>query len=76
MKRDLTAICYISYLAEVKLGKDLFGSKSGFIEIEFTNDMIPEAAVAKDILFYGDVRGKLTSIGAGTGLKNKAATEE
>ncbi len=65
-----------SYLAEVKLGKDLFGSKSGFIEIEFTNDMIPEAAVAKDILFYGDVRGKLTSIGAGTGLKNKAATEE
>lgn len=47
------------YLADVKIDKELFGSQSGKVEIIFAEDMIPSEAVAKDIFFFGDVRGRL-----------------
>lgn len=64
------------YFTEVKLDKDLFGSKAGDIDILFSNDHVPEEAVAKDILFFGDVRGKLTSIGAGMEFTVKPAAAQ
>ncbi len=48
-----------NYLADVKIDKELFGSQSGDIEIIFTDDLVPVEAVAKDIIFFGDVRGTL-----------------
>lgn len=47
------------YFADVKIDKELFGSQSGKVEIIFSPDMIPSSAVAKDIFFFGDVRGRL-----------------
>ncbi len=47
------------FLADVKIDRELFGSQSGEIEIIFTKDMVPVEAVAKDIIFFGDVRGVL-----------------
>lgn len=47
------------YLADVKIDKEIFGSQSGKVEVIFSPDMIPSYAVAKDIFFFGDVRGKL-----------------
>jgi len=61
------------YFAEVKLDKDLFGSKAGDVEIVFSNDRVPEEAVAKDIVFFGDVRGKLTAMGTGLAFAIKPA---
>jgi hypothetical protein len=49
-----------SYLADARIGKELFGSQSGEIELYFTDEMVPMHAVAKDILFFGDVRGDLS----------------
>ncbi|MDP2689473.1 MAG: hypothetical protein Q8P48_05105, partial [Deltaproteobacteria bacterium] len=48
------------YLADARIDKELFDSKSGDVEIYFDNGMIPVGAVAKDLLFLGDVRGHLT----------------
>lgn len=61
------------YLADVKLDKDLFGSKAGDVEIYFTRDMTPVEAVAREILFFGDVRGRLTQIGINMGFEKKGA---
>lgn len=47
------------YLADATIDKDLFGSSTGNIEILFTDAMIPTEATAKDILFLGDVTGRL-----------------
>ncbi len=47
------------YFADARLDKDLFDSKSGDIEIIFDASLVPASAVAKDILFFGDVRGEL-----------------
>ena len=65
------------YLAEVKLDKDLFKSKAGDIKILFSNnsDHVPEEAVAKDVLFFGDVRGKLTATGVAAGFAKPASVE-
>ncbi len=56
-KRDLPD--NVDYLAFARIDKELFGSTSGDIEIYFTSKMVPVYAVAKDILFFGDVRGTL-----------------
>lgn len=53
---------YADYLADVRVDKELFDSKSGEIEILFTGGMVPVYAVAKDIAMYGDVRGTLVEI--------------
>lgn len=47
------------YLSFVKIDKEVFGSTSGEIEIFFGPDMLPEDVLARDILFFGDVRGRL-----------------
>lgn len=50
------------YLADARIDKDLFGSKNGEIEINFTNGMLPVQAVAKGVLLFGDVKGKLREV--------------
>ncbi|MBI5560570.1 MAG: DUF3108 domain-containing protein [Deltaproteobacteria bacterium] len=47
------------YLADVKLAKELFDSSSGEIEVLFDKRLVPMKAVARDIVFFGDVRGTL-----------------
>jgi hypothetical protein len=32
----------------------------GEVEVWFTKDIIPVTGVAKDVFFYGDIRGRLT----------------
>jgi len=63
---------YADYLAEVKLDKELFGAGSGRIDIFFTEGLVPVEAVAKDIVFFGDVRGKLREIGMTMDMKKTA----
>ncbi len=63
-----------AFLVFARVSKDLFGSQSGNIEVVFSRDMIPTDAVAKDIIFFGDVRGKLVKMGMSMGFQNKAAT--
>ena len=48
-----------AYLADARLDKELFDSDSGDMEIVFSPEMLVTSAVAKDVLFFGDVRGKL-----------------
>ncbi|MBI5970115.1 MAG: DUF3108 domain-containing protein [Deltaproteobacteria bacterium] len=64
-----------AFLVFAKVNKDLFGSQSGNIEVVFTKDMLPTDAVAKDIIFFGDVRGKLVKMGVSMGFENKAAAK-
>ncbi|MBI5886521.1 MAG: DUF3108 domain-containing protein [Deltaproteobacteria bacterium] len=56
------------YLAYARVDRDLFGSQSGDVEILFNEDMLPTEAVAKDIVLFGDVRGRLVRMGFGMGL--------
>lgn len=58
-------------LADAKIDKDLFGSSSGDIEILFSKDMIPVQAIAKDMVMFGDVKGKLREVVSPKGA-NKA----
>ncbi len=50
------------YKGLVKLDKGLFGSKSGNVELFFDKDMTPLTVVAKDIMLFGDVAGRLISV--------------
>lgn len=61
------------YLADAKIDKDLFGSKKGEIEILFTRQMLPVRAVAKGILFFGDVRGSLSEVNLSEAAQERAA---
>lgn len=63
---------YADYYAEVKLDKELFGAGNGVVEILFTEGMVPVEAVAKGIVFFGDVRGKLREIGLTMDMKKTA----
>lgn len=47
------------YFAYVRIDKELFGSKTGNIEMLFSEDLVPVEGVAKDMVLFGDVRGKL-----------------
>lgn len=62
------------YLADARIDKDLFGSKEGDIEILFTRDMLPVQAVAKGILVFGDVKGRLREVTPGTAVLKKAVS--
>ena len=57
------------FLADARIDKDLFGSTSGDIEIFFTRDMLPVHAIAKGIILFGDVKGKLRDVIPGGALK-------
>lgn len=56
-------------LADVRLDKELFGSQTGNVEILFSDDMVPVVAVAKDLVLFGDVRGRLVRIGLGMNMR-------
>ncbi len=56
-------------LADAKIDKELFGSKNGDIEILFTREMLPVQAIAKGILLFGDVKGKLREVVSGGAAK-------
>jgi hypothetical protein len=43
----------------VQIDKDLVGSIPGLVEAWFRSDLVPVSGVAKDVFFFGDVRGKL-----------------
>ncbi|GMR05350.1 MAG: hypothetical protein BMS9Abin24_158 [Thermodesulfobacteriota bacterium] len=51
----------MEYLADARIDKELFGSSTGDMEISFTREMTPVFVVAKDLIFFGDVRGSLIS---------------
>lgn len=56
-------------LADAKIDKDLFGSKTGDIEILFTKDMLPVQAIARGIILFGDVKGHLREVVAGAAMR-------
>lgn len=45
---------------KVHLDKELVSSLHGEVEVWFTKDTVPMTGVAKDVFFYGGIRGKLT----------------
>lgn len=49
----------VRYICDVHIDKELFDSKSGNIELYFSETMVPLVAVAKDVMMYGDVYGEL-----------------
>jgi hypothetical protein len=63
-----------AHLADAKIDKELFGSKNGDIEILFTREMLPVQAIAKGILLFGDVKGKLREVVSG-GAAKKASSQ-
>jgi len=50
----------VSHLADIKIDRELFGSQTGNVEVIFTKELVPLEGVVKDVLLFGDVRGKLT----------------
>ncbi|TAN62744.1 DUF3108 domain-containing protein [bacterium] len=64
---------YADFLADVKVDKELFGSGTGELEVFFTDGLVPVEAVAKDIIFFGDIRGKLKTINMSMGLKKTSS---
>lgn len=61
------------YLATARIDKDLFGSETGDIDIVFTDVLLPTEAVARDLVFFGDVKGRLKKYGTSLELKKTAA---
>ena len=57
-------------LADARIDKELFGSSSGDIEILFTREMVPVQAIAKDLVMFGDVKGKLREAVSPKGANN------
>jgi len=56
---------------KVHLDKEFVGSLHGEVEVWFTKDIVPMSGVAKDVFFYGDIRGQLTYRGfSGPNEKN------
>ena len=47
------------YYARAVIDKDFFDSKTGVVEIFFNEDMVPVEAIARDVLLFGDIRGRL-----------------
>ncbi len=64
----------VDYLADIKIGKEIFGSQTGEIEAFFTKELIPVSGVIKDMIFFGDVRGTLVEIGTKMDFKKSAGT--
>lgn len=61
------------FLATARIDKELFGSQAGDIDIVFTDGMLPIEAVAKELIFFGDVKGRLKKYGAAVEFKKTAA---
>lgn len=60
----------IDYLVDVVIDKELFGQQSGNIEVLFSKELIPIGGTVKDIIFFGDVEGRLVEISSRIGLRN------
>ncbi|MBI3755386.1 MAG: DUF3108 domain-containing protein [Deltaproteobacteria bacterium] len=58
-----------AYLADIVIDKELLGSQTGNVEVHFTKELIPVFAVAKDLILFGDVRGRLTEMTSKIGLR-------
>ena len=52
------------FLADALIGKDLFGSDKGEMELCFDSDFVPIYAVAKGVDYLGNVRGTLVRPGS------------
>lgn len=63
----------MEYLANARIDKELFGSSTGDIELFFTDRMVPVFVVAKDLIFFGDVRGSLKESRMARGAKMLAS---
>ncbi len=57
------------YLADALIGKDLFGSEKGELELFFNSAFVPVYVVAKGVDYLGNVRGTLVVPETKTGLK-------
>jgi hypothetical protein len=44
----------------IRVDRELVGSVHGLMEIWFSADVVPQSGVAKEIILFGDIRGKLT----------------
>ncbi len=49
------------FIADALIGKDLFGSEKGELELFFNSRFVPVYVVAKDVDYLGNVRGTLVS---------------
>lgn len=58
-KRITKGLTDVKFICDIHIDKELFDSKSGNIEIFFTEKMVPVVAVAKDVMMFGDVYGVL-----------------
>jgi hypothetical protein len=47
------------YLADITIEREMFGSQTGNIEAIYSKELIPLEGVVKDVVLFGDVRGKL-----------------
>ncbi len=47
------------YLADIRIEEEMFGSQTGNIEAAFSNALILQEVVVKDVILFGDVSGKL-----------------
>ena len=50
------------YYAVAVIDKEFFDSRTGEVEIIFNADLVPLYAVARNVMMYGDIRGKLKTI--------------
>ncbi len=50
------------YYAVAVIDKEFFDSRTGEVEIIFNADLVPLDAVAKNVMMYGDIKGRLKSI--------------
>jgi hypothetical protein len=57
------------YLADIVIDKELFGSQTGKVEVQFSKELIPIQATAKDLLVFGDVKGVLIEMTSAMGFK-------
>lgn len=46
---------------KVRVDKELVGSAEGLVEVWFSADLVPVSGVVRNVLFWGDITGKVTS---------------
>lgn len=63
---------YAEHLIDARIDKELFGQQKGEVEILFSPEMVPVEAVARDVILFGDIKGKLASVGVGMDLTKTA----
>ena len=64
-KKNLSIAKKVNYLVYLRIAPEIIKSKKGEIEGWFTPSLIPLYGVAKDVIFFGDVKGKLVHLERG-----------